>query len=120
MNRNVNKTRNQNLWRETRGGDGKKREKKSVFPGMLSPQCYGNIFVTFIASNNFVLMIQFFLFCPLDNEDWGGMCAAGKRQSPVDLAHEAAIKGEYPGFIFQSYDAPMKSPIVVNNGHSSK
>lgn len=65
-------------------------------------------------------MIQFFLFCPLDNEDWGGMCAAGKRQSPVDLAHEAAIKGEYPGFIFQSYDAPMKSPIVVNNGHSSK
>lgn len=56
----------------------------------------------------------------VDNEDWGGMCAAGKRQSPVDLAHDAAIKGQYPGFIFQSYDKPMNNPQIVNNGHSSK
>jgi len=48
------------------------------------------------------------------------MCAAGKRQSPVDLAHDAAIKGEYPGFIYQGYDKPMNNPQIVNNGHSSK
>lgn len=48
------------------------------------------------------------------------MCAAGKRQSPVDLNHEAAIKGQYPGFIFQNYDTPMDSPQIVNNGHSSE
>lgn len=55
-----------------------------------------------------------------DNEDWGGMCAAGKRQSPVDLAQDAAIKGQYPGFVFQSYDTPMYNPQIVNNGHSSE
>lgn len=55
-----------------------------------------------------------------DNEDWGGMCAAGKRQSPVDLNHDAAIKGQYPGFIFQNYDTPMDTPQIVNNGHSSE
>ncbi|CRK88908.1 CLUMA_CG002626, isoform A [Clunio marinus] len=53
-----------------------------------------------------------------DNEDWGGMCAAGMRQSPVDLAHDASIKGEYPGFIFENYDTPMKTPDIINNGHS--
>lgn len=61
-----------------------------------------------------------FLFFLTDSEDWGGMCAAGKRQSPVDLAHDAAIKGEYPGLIFQNFDSAMKSPQIVNNGHSSK
>jgi carbonic anhydrase len=61
----------------------------------------------------------FFLYFS-DNEDWGGMCTAGKRQSPIDLAHDAAIKGWYPGFIFQNYETPMKNPSIVNNGHSSK
>jgi carbonic anhydrase len=48
------------------------------------------------------------------------MCANGKRQSPVDLVKDAAIKGVYPNFIFKNYDVPMKNPIVINNGHSSK
>lgn len=67
-----------------------------------------------------LLFIVFNLNLFSDNEDWGGMCAAGKRQSPVDLAHDAAIKGEFPGFILQGYDNAMREPIVVNNGHSSK
>lgn len=68
---------------------------------------------------HFINFLSFFTIL-LDNEDWGGMCAAGKRQSPVDLNHDAAIKGQYPGFIFQGYDKPMSSPQIVNNGHSSK
>lgn len=74
------------------------------------------LFSIFIVFNQQLLC----LFTIADNEEWGGMCAAGKRQSPVDLAHEAAIKGEFPGFIFQNYDEPMKNPEIINNGHSSK
>lgn len=48
------------------------------------------------------------------------MCSSGRRQSPVDLAHEASIKGEYPGFVFQGYDKSIIDPQMVNNGHSSK
>lgn len=48
------------------------------------------------------------------------MCSSGTRQSPVDLATDASIKGEYPGFIFYGYDKPMANPYIVNNGHSSK
>ncbi|KAG5669948.1 hypothetical protein PVAND_000237 [Polypedilum vanderplanki] len=53
-----------------------------------------------------------------DDEDWGGMCSSGKRQSPVDLAKDAAIKGEFPLFDFESYKSVMKNPLIVNNGHS--
>ncbi|CAO1439519.1 unnamed protein product [Diamesa hyperborea] len=53
-----------------------------------------------------------------DTEDWGGMCSSGRRQSPVDLAHDASIKGEYPGFVFQGYDKSIIDPQMVNNGHS--
>lgn len=71
--------------------------------------------------NSLLLFLKHRLFfSSSDNEDWGGMCAAGKRQSPVDLAHDAAIKGYFPGFIFQNYDKAMNSPQIVNNGHSSE
>lgn len=53
-----------------------------------------------------------------DKEEWGGMCESGKRQSPVDLATDAAIKGKFPSFVFTKYDQPMKNPKVENNGHS--
>ena len=55
-----------------------------------------------------------------DDEDWGGICSSGKRQSPVDLAVDASVRGEFNSFIFHNYDAPMKNPNVINNGHSSK
>lgn len=53
-----------------------------------------------------------------DQEDWGGICSSGKRQSPIDLVKEAAIKGEFPAFDFESYKKVMKNPTIVNNGHS--
>lgn len=55
-----------------------------------------------------------------DNENWGGKCSTGNRQSPIDLVKDVAVYGRFTGFQFQNYDSPMKSPIIVNNGHSSK
>lgn len=62
--------------------------------------------------------ITHFLFT--EDEDWGGMCANGKQQSPVDLVKDAAIIGVFPHFIFENYDKPMTDVNVLNNGHSSK
>lgn len=53
-------------------------------------------------------------------ENWGGMCKNGTRQSPVDLAHEAAVVGHFSKFIFHGYDEALKNPKIINNGHSSK
>lgn len=78
---------------------------------------YLNLILT---KGRFKILFYFKMKTETDSEDWGGICAAGKRQSPVDLAHDAAIKGEYPGFIFHNYDIAMKNPQIVNNGHSSK
>jgi carbonic anhydrase len=68
-------------------------------------------------------LIFFYFFFPFsftDDENWGGMCSTGRRQSPVDLVKEAAVAGKYTGFVFQNYDTPMRSVVIVNNGHSSE
>lgn len=31
----------------------------------------------------------------LENENWGGECDTGRRQSPIDLDHDASVKGIY-------------------------
>lgn len=61
-----------------------------------------------------------FIFPFTGDENWGGMCNTGRRQSPIDLVKEAAVAGKFTGFVFQNYDTPMKSPVIVNNGHSSE
>lgn len=82
---------------------------------------HGNFFDSIFSAFQLFIELAFVVFfLNIDNEDWGGMCAAGKRQSPVDLNHDAAIKGQYPGFIFQNYDKAVDSPQIINNGHSSK
>lgn len=48
------------------------------------------------------------------------MCKNGTRQSPVDLAHEAAVTGHFSKFEFKNYDEELKNPKIVNNGHSSE
>lgn len=48
------------------------------------------------------------------------MCSTGRRQSPVDLAKDASVNGKFSKFEFDSYDAPLKSAVIVNNGHSSE
>lgn len=53
-----------------------------------------------------------------DSENWGGMCKNGTRQSPVDLAHKAAVTGHFSKFVFHNYDEVLKNPKIINNGHS--
>lgn len=31
----------------------------------------------------------------LENENWGGECDTGRRQSPIDLDHDASVKGRF-------------------------
>lgn len=51
-------------------------------------------------------------------ENWGGSCDTGRRQSPIDVNHKAAVKGAYPEFVFVNYDQPMRNASLVNNGHT--
>lgn len=51
-------------------------------------------------------------------ENWGGSCDTGRRQSPIDLTHEAAVKGMFPLFVFNNYDQSLRNGSLVNNGHT--
>lgn len=51
-------------------------------------------------------------------EHWGGSCDVGKRQSPIEINHKAAVKGTYPDFFFVNYDVPLTNASLVNTGHT--
>lgn len=53
-------------------------------------------------------------------EEWGGQCRSGRRQSPIDLAKDAAIMGRYSSLVFRSYDSVLKNAKIRNTGHSCK
>lgn len=53
-------------------------------------------------------------------ENWGGQCSLGRRQSPVDLAEEASVLGKYPTLIFTNYTEAIRDAKVKNTGHSRK
>lgn len=67
---------------------------------------------------NVQLCVHFFLFA--GQEEWGGQCRSGRRQSPIDLAKDAAIMGRYPSLLFKSYDSVLKNAKIRNTGHSCK
>lgn len=61
------------------------------------------------------------LFFPIAGvENWGGQCDTGRRQSPIDLAFGASVRGTYDDFVFHDYDQAIKDAKVTNNGHSSE
>ncbi|KAJ6638389.1 Carbonic anhydrase 2 [Pseudolycoriella hygida] len=51
-------------------------------------------------------------------ENWGGQCALGRRQSPIDLAEDASVVGYYPYLSFINYTQPIQNAKVRNTGHS--
>lgn len=53
-----------------------------------------------------------------DQEHWGGQCDTGRRQSPIDLTYKAAVKGDYPPFLFSNYMNPIRNAKLTNSGHS--
>lgn len=42
------------------------------------------------------------------------------RQSPIDLAFGASVRGTFDDFVFHDYDQPIRDAKVTNNGHSSE
>ncbi|XP_037028764.1 putative carbonic anhydrase 3 [Bradysia coprophila] len=51
-------------------------------------------------------------------ENWGGQCALGRRQSPIDLAEDASVVGVYPSLSFINYSEPIQNAKVRHTGHS--
>ncbi|XP_029733906.2 carbonic anhydrase 1-like [Aedes albopictus] len=51
-------------------------------------------------------------------EHWGGQCETGRRQSPIDLTYQAAVKGDFSPFLFSNYMNPIRNAQLTNTGHS--
>ncbi|XP_055324799.1 carbonic anhydrase 1 [Sitodiplosis mosellana] len=51
-------------------------------------------------------------------EQWGGQCRNGRRQSPIDLAKGAAVTGTYPSLYFRNYENSLEKGKIRNTGHS--
>nr|AAL72625.1 carbonic anhydrase [Aedes aegypti] len=51
-------------------------------------------------------------------ERWGGQCETGRRQSPIDLTYQAAVKGDFAPFLFSNYMNPIRNAQLTNTGHS--
>ncbi|XP_062121915.1 carbonic anhydrase [Drosophila sulfurigaster albostrigata] len=49
---------------------------------------------------------------------WGGLCDSGKKQSPINLHVNGALKGEFDPLKFENYDEHQGSLQMINNGHS--
>ncbi len=52
------------------------------------------------------------------DENWGGQCALGRRQSPIDLAEGASVVGRYASLSFINYTVPIQNAKVKHTGHS--
>lgn len=58
--------------------------------------------------------------CLIGDENWGGKCEKGRRQSPVDLAVDASIVGQYPSLMLGNYTEIIENAAVINTGHSGR
>ncbi|KAH8340907.1 carbonic anhydrase 2 [Drosophila kikkawai] len=56
----------------------------------------------------------------LHGENWGGTCASGVRQSPLQLAVQKSLIVPLPRIFFGNYDVKLRGPLTLeNNGHSA-
>lgn len=62
--------------------------------------------------------MTFSVLFPTDPEHWGGQCDTGRRQSPIDLTHKAAVRGDFSPFLFSNYMNPIRNAQLANTGHS--
>lgn len=60
------------------------------------------------------------VFFNTGQEEWAGICRNGRRQSPIDLAKDAAVMGRYPSLYFRNYDGVLQNAKIRNTGHSCK
>ena len=51
-------------------------------------------------------------------QDWGGTCANGKRQSPIDIEDAVAVGELVPKIEFTNYDKGIGTSLIANNGHT--
>lgn len=73
-----------------------------------------------LRSSSNMLPFSHFIFPLTDPEQWGGQCDTGRRQSPIDLTYQAAVKGDFSPFLFSNYMNPIRNAQLTNTGHSSK
>jgi len=52
-------------------------------------------------------------------QNWPGSCIAGKKQSPIDIVTDDAIRIDLGALKFNRYDFAFPS-IIINTGHSGK
>lgn len=64
--------------------------------------------------------MNFVFFIIIGLEEWGGQCRIGRRQSPIDLAKDAAVMGRYPSLYFRNYESSFVNAKIRNTGHSRK
>lgn len=51
--------------------------------------------------------------------NWPGICATGKKQSPIDIVTENAVKSDFAAVKFNRYNLAYPATLE-NNGHSGK
>jgi len=52
-------------------------------------------------------------------ENWPGLCITGKKQSPIDIVTDDAIRIDLGALKFNRYDFAFPS-IIINTGHTGK
>ncbi|XP_039490364.1 uncharacterized protein LOC120451070 isoform X2 [Drosophila santomea] len=54
-----------------------------------------------------------------NGQNWGGVCSAGERQSPISLNVQKSLIVPLPRIVFGNYDVKLRGPItLLNNGHT--
>lgn len=69
--------------------------------------------------NYFVRILATFLNNSTGPENWPGICKTGKKQSPIDIVTENAVRQDLGALKFSRYDFAF-SGWVTNTGHSGK
>lgn len=59
------------------------------------------------------------MLCIPGENQWGGECRTGLRQSPIDLTKEIAPIGHYPALNLINFDVQLQNARLWNTGHSS-